>query len=382
MKVAQYLYKDQNLGHNQVNDALPGTGMQLALCFGNKDLLEHAPVLGLIGQQHPRAHVVSCSTAGEIYGESVMDDTVSIVVVEFAQSTFKIVECNIKGFSDSFDAGRHMFTQLPQNDLVHVFALLDGSLVNGSQFVQGVDTANPKKIPMTGGLAGDAANFDYTLVGYNEGPAKGNMVLIGFYGKNLLVGHGSLGGWETFGPERVVTRSRDNRLYEIDDKNALDLYKKYLGRFADDLPGSALLFPLAVQLNKDETYTVVRTILSIDPLDGAMVFAGDIPQGAVIRFMKANFDRLIDASTQAAMDNMQQLNGTTPKLALLVSCVGRKIILNNRTDEETEAVREIFGPGTILSGFYSYGEISPLHLHAKCELQNQTMTITTFHEKI
>ena len=91
-----------------------------------------------------------------------------------------------------------------------------------------------------------------------------------------------------------------------------------------------------------------------------MVFAGDVPVGAKARFMKANFDNLVDAAAGAAQQTFNQNLGGKPKLALLISCVGRKIILGTRADEEVEAVTELFGPEVLISGFYSYGEISPL----------------------
>lgn len=110
-----------------------------------------------------------------------------------------------------------------------------------------------------------------------------------------------------------------------------------------------------------------------------MTFAGDIPENSKVRFMKANFDRLIDAASDAA-NNCLKMDNSKTKLAILISCVGRKIILSNRIDEEVEAVSEVFGNKTLLTGFYSYGEISPLKPMANCELHNQTMTITCINE--
>jgi hypothetical protein len=265
------------------------------------------------------------------------------------------------------------------DDLCYVLVMSDGEKVNGSELVRGIASVNRHNVPVTGGIAGDAANFTQTLVGCNADPASGVVVAVGFYGRHLQVGHGSLGGWDTFGPEKIVTRSNANRLYEIDGRSALDMYKQYLGKYAAELPGSALLFPLSVRRPGSDDQ-VVRTILSIDNETQCMVFAGDIPEGSYVRFMKANFDKIVDAATGAASQSVQQWHNGMPQVALLISCVGRKLILGNRIDEEVEAVREIFGPSTILSGFYSYGEISPLQPHATCELHNQTMTITTLTE--
>jgi hypothetical protein len=205
------------------------------------------------------------------------------------------------------------------------------------------------------------------------------VVAIGFYGNSIRIGHGSFGGWDEFGTERVITRSDKNILYEIDNKNALDLYKEYLGYYKNELPGSALLFPLSIkEPNCDER--VVRTILSIDERKKSMLFAGNLPTGSTVRFMKANFDRLIDGSSIAAQKAFTSLPDTQPELVILISCVGRKLILQDRTEEEVEAVRKIFGSISPVTGFYSYGEISPFNPRTKCQLHNQTMTITTLYE--
>jgi hypothetical protein len=244
--------------------------------------------------------------------------------------------------------------------------------------VRGLNATAAKPLLITGGLAGDGANFQSTLVGLNAQPGEGVIAGVGFYGDRIQVSHGSQGGWEMFGLEKTVTRSKSNVLYEIENKNALELYKKYLGPEADSLPGSALLFPLNVIL-PDTGAQVVRTILSINEAEGSMTFAGDIPEGSQVRFMKANFDKITNAASGAALQSVRADN-VPPKLALLISCIGRKLILQSRIDEEVEAVDEIFNHQTLLSGFYSYGEISPNMQGGNCQLHNQTMTITTFNE--
>ena len=202
---------------------------------------------------------------------------------------------------------------------------------------------------------------------------------VALYGRGLRVGFGSLGGWDPFGPERVITKAHGNVLHELDGHSALGLYEKYLGEHARELPASGLLFPLSLRAKPGDT-PVVRTILAIDRAAQTMTFAGDVPEGAYARLMKANFDRLIDGAVGAARTGYQSIGSATPELALLISCVGRKLVLRQRIEEEVEGVRDVLGAGTVLAGFYSYGEISPFTPGAKCELHNQTMTITTLSE--
>jgi hypothetical protein len=209
---------------------------------------------------------------------------------------------------------------------------------------------------------------------------EGRIAAVGFYGSRLQVGCGSMGGWDAFGPERLVTRSRGNVLYELDGRSALALYTEYLGEHAAGLPASGLLFPLSVRFG-DDGPGIVRTILAVDPVEGTMTFAGDVPEGAYARLMKANFERLIEGATGAANRCSESLGASPPDLAILISCVGRKLVLKQRIEEEVEGVRDVLGREATLTGFYSYGEISPFTPTAPCELHNQTMTITTLTER-
>ncbi|MGL2992586.1 FIST signal transduction protein [Flavobacterium sp. TSSA_36] len=378
MKVASFLFENQDFIKEINTDQLQAEKATVVLGFGSSQLVSDANNYKIIREKFPNAQLTMASSAGEIFDKEVFDNTISLIAIEFENSKIMTSEVNIEAYTDSFSAGKALVEPFAKEDLKLIFILSDGSNVNGSELVKGINEATGSKVLVTGGLAGDGAKFEKTYVGLNELPTSGNIVAIGFYGEKLEISHGSIGGWESFGLERVVTKSENNILYEIDGKSVLDLYKTYLGKYAQDLPGSALLFPLSIKINEKEDL-VVRTILSIDEEKHAMTFAGDIPNGSKVRFMKANFDKIIDAASDAA-NHCLKMNDSMPKLALLISCVGRKVILNNRIDEEVEAVSDIFNDTTLLTGFYSYGEISPLRPFSGCELHNQTMTITCFNE--
>jgi len=268
--------------------------------------------------------------------------------------------------------------ELSEEDLKHVLILSDGQTVNGSELVQGLNLGLPENITATGGLAGDDSRFEKTLVVDSHGNARTDtIVALGFYGTDLEVGFGSKGGWETFGMERVVTKSNKNVLFEIDDQPALELYKSFLGENAKDLPSSALLFPLSMKVNAEDK-AIVRTILNINEEDQSLIFAGDIPEGALVQLMKSNSYKLIDGAESAADIAKSRLT-KKPDLALLVSCVGRKLVMKQLAEEEVEVVQEELNTPTV-TGFYSYGELAPFEAFMKCELHNQTMTITTLKD--
>ncbi len=352
----------------------------LVFVFGDRFQLEDTTRFEEICAFYPNSHLLLASTSGEIAEESVYDGSIVATAVYLERTTFEVTTVNIRDFENSRLAGKELAKSLKHEGLKHVFVLSDGQLVNGSELVKGLNESLPQEVVTTGGLAGDGARFEKTLVGYNELPNSGKVIGIGFYGEQLKIGYGSIGGWDSFGPERIITKSKGNVLYELDNKSALQLYKRYLGDKAQGLPGSALLFPLSIKL-KNEDKPLVRTILSIDEEAQSMTFAGDIPEGARVRLMKANFDKLIDGAYNAANDSVTSFKDIHPELALLISCVGRKLVLGPRIDEEVESVAEAIGNPTCITGFYSYGEIAPFTGLLNCELHNQTMTVTLLSEK-
>jgi hypothetical protein len=361
-------------------DAINQSQAQLVLVFGSSSLLKNPDTLKTIRTNFPKAVIFGCSTAGEIASTQVTDNSLVLTAVEFEHTTLKCVSASIKNADESASVGENLASSLDQDGLAHVLVLSDGLCVNGTDLVKGLSSKLPSGVAITGGLSGDGERFQETWV-IADGKASRNMVaVVGLYGNKLKVGYGSLGGWDSFGPERLITRSKGNVLYELDGQSALELYKKYLGEHAKGLPATGLLFPLNLRSAADAS-PVVRTILGVDENEKSMTFAGTMPQGAFARFMKANFDRLIDGASGAAKTSVSKIGDKDTELALLISCVGRKLILKQRVEEEVEGVREILGPSAVLTGFYSYGEISPFMPGAKCELHNQTMTITTFSEK-
>lgn len=354
---------------------------QLVFLFGDTSLLKDPQNFDQIKSFYPNAHILSGSTAGEIIGTQVLDNSLVVTAVNFVNTTLQVAQTKIAKMEDSLLVGETLANALPKEGLVHVMVFSDGLHVNGTNLVKGLTGKLPKEVAVTGGLVGDQARFKETVVGLDSVPTQDMVAVVGFYGNNIKVGYGSMGGWDPFGPERLVTKSKANVLYELDGQSALELYKKYLGDQASGLPASGLLFPLNLRLEGRKA-GLVRTILSVNDQEGSMTFAGDIPEGSYVRLMKANFERLVDGAAGAASMSHEAFAGSSPELAILISCVGRKLVLKQRVEEEVESVQDKLGQTTVMTGFYSYGEICPVTPTEKqCELHNQTMTITTFSEK-
>jgi hypothetical protein len=361
---------------------------QLVLVFGATAALQDLRLVESIRKFYPGVPILGCSTAGEICGAQVSDDSLAVTAVQFEHTQVRTAQVSLDVNPGSQEAGEFLARALPhsvgdkenntEEKLAHVLVLSDGSSVNGSDLVSGLMKHLPEGVAVTGGLAGDGARFGETLVFKRDVPEKGAIAVVGLYGSRLKIGFGSLGGWVAFGPERLVTRSKGNILFELDGRPALSLYKQYLGYHAQGLPATGLLFPLSVRVKPDDT-PLVRTILAVDEQQQSMTFAGDVPEGAHARLTKANVDQLLDGAVGAAQAS-RPAGAIAPELAILISCVGRKLVLKQRVEEEVEGVREILGEQAVVTGFYSYGEIAPFSLGERTELHNQTMTITTFAE--
>ncbi|MEP5340849.1 MAG: FIST N-terminal domain-containing protein [Algibacter sp.] len=375
MKTVQ-LKRDKTDGWQYLTENLPLI-KPLVLVLGNRYMLESKTVYSDVKALYPDGHIVFGSTSGDITSNRVDDDAITITATEFEKSQFLIKTSNIIN-TDSYKTGADLVNQFPKEGLKYVFVLSEGSFVNGSELTKGMNASFENNILITGGLCGDAARFEKTVASYNENPKPGEIIAIGFYGETLEVSFSIHGGWTPFGPERVVTKSSSNVLYELDNKPALDLYKKYLGDKSIELPAAALLYPLNVK-SIEEKQSFVRTILNINEDENTMILAGDIPENSKVQLMMTNVDNIANASERAARQALE-LRTSKPQLALLVSCIGRKLVLDQRVEEEIEEVVAVLGNETTICGFYSYGEIAPFHGENNCQLHNQTMTITLISE--
>jgi hypothetical protein len=345
----------------------------LIFCFGATEYLDDCdPILELASLGE---FLIGCSTAGEICGPEVADGTLAVAIAEFQHTRLRVAAERISSGA-SYLAGTLVGDDLAGDDLKAVFVLSDGLDVNGSDLVAGLTASLPQGVVVTGGLAGDGPRFERTWVIVDGKPASGFVTAVGLYGDKIEVGHGSKGGWDIFGPERTVTRSTGNVVYELDNRPVLALYKEYLGDLAAELPASGLLFPLAVRAPGDDKQ-LVRTILGIDEEAQSLIFAGDVPEGHRVQLMQAQFDRLIGGAEDAA--GVAGRMPGEPSLSVAISCVGRRLVLGERTEDELEATLHALPDGIAQVGFYSYGEISP-YAEGTCDLHNQTMTLTTFGE--
>lgn len=371
-------------------DGLPPTDLwdnkdTLALVFASPTLshsLEDSdhPIRAL-SQKFPSVSLVGCSTSGEIVGSALFDKTIAIVFMKFEKSHFKISVSSIPQADGSFESGAELAQSFEFENLKGLLVFSDGLQANGTQLVKGINSQLPEGVVVGGGLAGDGTEFEKTFIISGLNILTNNAIAVGFYGDELEIQSVARGGWDIFGPPREITKSKNNTLFEIDGKPALDLYKNYLGDKTSELPASGLLFPLEISPPGFPELKLVRTILAIDEKEKSLIFAGDVPEGWSAQLMRANLENVIDASQEAYL-NIQNESVFTGggEVVVAVSCVGRRLILGERCEDELDVIREEMPQEAILTGFYSYGELASNSQGKACDLHNQTMTLFSIRE--
>jgi hypothetical protein len=353
----------------------------LILAFAAPEIINDLSPLQELAHHYPKSKIIGCSGAGEIAGAHIMDNSISVAVAQFEKTHFKLIKTEINRAEDSFAAGENIAKTLDKANLQSILVLSDGLNVNGTELVKGLNKIGKRNVIITGGLAGDGDRFKKTWIIFEGKIYQNHIAAVGLYGDAIQIGFSSRGGWDVFGAERYITRSKGNVLYELDGKPALTLYKQYLGERAKGLPATGLLFPLAIRKDSNDSKHLVRTILAVDEGTQSLTFAGDMPMGYLAQLMKANFDRLVVSAGEAGEDAIKkmQIQKSGPVLAIAISCVGRRLLLKERTEEETEYMLGKLPKNTKQVGFYSYGELSP-YIAGTCDLHNQTMTLTTLYE--
>jgi hypothetical protein len=354
-----------------------GTAAQLVLVFGPMEDIEQQECLAALARMYPKAQIAGCSTAGEIHRTTARDSTIAVAAIAFEHSFVRVCSSRVESVERSFAAGAELARKLPAEGLRHAIVFAEGIHVNASEFVRGINSGLPKGVVVSGGFAGDGDRLQTTRVYCGRIAAGRAAVAIGFYGERLAIGVGAVGGWRPFGPDRLITRSQQNILYEIDNRPALALYKQYLGNYAEGLPATGLMFPLEVTI---EGRRVLRALLGVDETEQSITFAGNLPEGSFARFMVGQNEDLIAGAEDAARASIEPLKDRLPQLSLVVSCNGRRFVLKQRIEEELEAARDGLGADTPMVGFYSYGEIAPTSAGGRAELHNETATVSSLAE--
>lgn len=372
VKLSQLTWTDKKLS------SLVSLSPHLITVFGSPEYFEDRTLGARLRKLFPESQIIGCSTAGEISESGFSEQSLIVSGVRFNNPNVKTFSAPLHGITDSFAAGARLGMRLVAPDLSGVFILGQGVGASGNRLVQGLRSKISQKVIVTGGLAATNEDFQKTYILANEVVAPDVLAAFGLYGKNLKLAYGAVGGWEPFAPIRTVTKAEGSTLFELDGEPALEVYKKYLGESARDLPQSALHFPFAIVRNADDRLGIVRSVIDVNEAEGSLILAADIWPQALVRLMHTQAQGLVHGAEQAARKAVQTASDSDA-FAILISDVGRKKLMGAEAPNEIAAVKGILKQSS-LTGFYSRGEISPQNSGGDCQLHNQTLTIARISE--
>lgn len=375
MQLNQYSYNSISGWSKKLDNSLDSKNT-LILIFASHDISTTLNPINELIDAFTNSKFMGCSTAGEIIGNSISDDRFVVQIIKFEKSKLQLASVKIANSHKSQGIGKQLIDKIDKEGLKYIFILGTSLHINGSQFIEGISDIDLQDVVITGGFAGDDQLFEKTWVLVDKKPSYDSVSALAIYGEELYVGYGAKDGCNQLGIRREVTHSFENILYALDNQSALELYKYYLGKRADGLPGTGLIFPLGVYIDGK---IKIRTIIGVNEKEDYLVFTGDIPQGATVTLLKSNLDSLVQSAKDAIGFIHFDNKVSSPLLCISVSCIGRKVILGQRIEDEIEAIIDELPKDTEQIGFYSYGEISLNNL-GKCDLYNHTMSLTLLGE--
>lgn len=322
-------------------------------------------------------NLVGCTTDGEISSEGFSTGAVVLGGMVTDRIDFQVAYVTDLG-RDSERAGRELaLALLPETAYVQLFS--DGITGNGCALLRGMSAVLGRQTPISGGTAGDDGEFVRTYQFAGDRVLTDAAVAIGFSG-DFQVGTGVRSGWSPLGIAKRVTKASGNVLHELGGLPALEVYERFLGKHAERLPAVGVEYPLGLM---DETgdcgdgdYHLLRATMSVNREKGSITFAGEIPEGALVRLTCGDTGAILDATGQAAQLAQEDLGDKTPVMVFFYSCMARKIVLGRRTKEEIERIRQVVGREIPILGFYSYGEFCRVRAGGPSLLHNETATIS------
>lgn len=381
MKVSNYAFKTD--GSTTLTDT-PLSDAQLVLYFGAPGFEGYEALYKHLEATYPQAAIAGCTGGGAIQGDEICDDAVVVSAVQFKTTKVRLAERSLIERHTCFSTGVSLAQELNADDLKAILVFSEGLNTNGVDLTDGLIEILPKTVVVAGGLSSDGGNLMDSRISNHGKLISNGVVAIGFYGADFVAASAAVGGWSPFGPVRAITKATDNVLFELDGKPALDLYETYLGDEAKNLPASALIFPLGIINPELPEAEPVRSVIDINRQQRSLTLTIPISVGHNARLMRATNGDLTDGAENAALFSLQQFLEKGYKsdsfLSVLISCIGRRIMMGQDTISEVEAAADILGPAAQTIGFYSHGEIGKHPTMDHSSFHNQTMSVTLFAE--
>ncbi|TLU52469.1 MAG: hypothetical protein FDX12_01710 [Chlorobium sp.] len=353
-----------------------------AMRFNHRELL--AGITSVAGD----VPMVGGTTAGEISTNGF--STGSVVIMAFSNDELDFItgighDMSIDEAACSMEMANDILNNIEFDPDASLLVFPNGMGGDGLKVLDGLQSVLGKDFEITGGYLGDDERFESTYQYYNGSVFKDAIVgVMMVKKKGFKTGIGVRSGFTSIGNSFICTASDGNVVKEFEHSNALELYKDFLGEERSSrLPAVCLEYPFGIidRNPSDNTQSLfqLRCGLSVDHKHGTISLAASIPEGSEVTLTTASRGDIINGAREAAEQAKKSLAGATPLAIIMFSCVGRKLVLGRRIQEEVDAVRECIGMDVPLIGFYTYGEIGPIDKDTKelssVKFHNETVVL-------
>lgn len=312
----------------------------------------------------PLASLIGATTDGEIKDGYVSTNKTVISFSVFETTRLKSYISNT--FETYFDAGKNLAFDLIEDETKVIIAFIDGLSGNGEVFLNGIDSVN-KDIIVSGGLAGDNSTFTQTYVFTKEEIFANGVVGVSLSSSSLNIFTDYNFNWKPIGKALQITNAKENRVYTIDGKTAVETYNYYLGNeIGSKLPKVGIEFPLILER---DGFAIARAAIAKED-DGSLIFAGNLNNGDNVRFGYGDSD-IILGEIQSHLDLLEDI---PIESIFIYSCMARRRFIPLEIEYETLVYNQI----ATTSGFFTYGEF--FSTPNTKQLLNQSMTILALSE--
>jgi hypothetical protein len=210
-----------------------------------------------------------------------------------------------------------------------------------------------------GGMAGDDFTLTGTAVFTQNGETNHGLVALVLNADKVSLNGMAITGWKKLGISRKVTQSKGKLLYSIDDKPAVDMYLKYLGkgeqggdRDFDVLNELSFEYPFITE-RENSHEILIKSPMNIDHEENALVMDMEMKEGETFWFsVPPDFD-IVEEIIDEAKEVKNAAGGDADAL-LVFSCAGREPSLGPLVTMENEGLAEVWK--SPMAGFFTYGE--------------------------
>lgn len=331
-------------------------------CGQNKKQFEE--VIKYLKTNLPKATCIGSSSDGEILEKEVLTESIVVSISIFEKSSLK---SSFSEIEDSYEKGVSLAKDLVDENSKLLILFTNSLNINAEEFLKGVNSIS-KNIPICGAMAADNGNYKNTYVSLDDKLYQNSAVGVSINSDVLEVKNDFRFNWSSIGIEHEITKSINNKVYEINNLKVTDFYKKYLGDdILDSLPESATTFPLLVKRNKN---FLARALMKIHK-DGSFQYTGNLKNKDKIKFGFGNAEIIL--KKPIITDKKKFTNSES---FFIYSCLARRRYMPNLIFNESKDYSEI----ATTSGFFGNGEF--FYKDGEAELLNQTFTVVSLSENI